>query len=248
MNPYPYTLKEKIRYRFKTRHYKGFGIHSPFLYRFISFVLEEKKPYYCFNQIENLRQELYFRNGPQRNRSKSRRWHKKDALCGQTIFRIIQDAQFSTLLEIGITEGMLTHYMALGNPKARCISLTRSAELAAKAAEQFTEQEISQVELKVLKPGESPLTYINSIGHLDFVLFNRLADSQECLNIFMECLHKKNNGSIFVLLGIHDDPDKVRAWAQIKSLRPVKVTIDLYDLGVVLFNSELEKRNYVIRK
>lgn len=43
-----------------SRHHrsKGHGIHSPFAYNFVRFVLREKSPYYCYDDMEELRQAV----------------------------------------------------------------------------------------------------------------------------------------------------------------------------------------------
>ena len=42
------------------RHHrsKGHGIHSPFAFNFVRFVLREKSPYYCYDDIDELRQAV----------------------------------------------------------------------------------------------------------------------------------------------------------------------------------------------
>lgn len=43
-----------------SRHHrsKGHGIHSPFAYNFVRFVLREKSPYYCYDDMEEMRQAV----------------------------------------------------------------------------------------------------------------------------------------------------------------------------------------------
>lgn len=43
-----------------SRHHrsKGHGIHSPFAFNFVRFVLREKSPYYCYEDMEQLRQAV----------------------------------------------------------------------------------------------------------------------------------------------------------------------------------------------
>ncbi|MDD4921839.1 MAG: hypothetical protein PHS30_05110 [Bacteroidales bacterium] len=229
-----YQLKQQIGYRFKARHYKGFGIHSPYLYHLITSELQGKHPYYSFERIESVRKELNINQ------------NKKEVHCGQIIFRIIQDAQFMTLLELGTNRGMETQYMAMANQKARCISVTNSAELAVQAQKGFQKQGLNHIDLQLLKPQEKLTGIINQLDKLDFVLFNQLNGAQECLDLFHQCLLRKNDGSIFVFMDIHENGDKTKAWKNILSNHDVQVTIDLYHLGIVLFKPELEKRNYVI--
>jgi len=235
-----YKLKERIRYRINARHHKGFGIHSPYLFHFINSVIQIKYPYYHFRQIESLRKDLT-------SNHKSLRRNKKEAHCGQIIFRIIQDAQFKTLLELGTNLGMETQYMALANQKARCVTVTKSAELAALAQKRFQKQGLNHIELEILQSEETPFKVIDKVDNLDFVLFNQSFISHDILDLFNQCLPKKNNGSIFVLMGIHGRPEMTRAWKKIRADKNVQVTMDLYNLGIVMFNPELEKKNYVLR-
>lgn len=213
MTPPIYKFKEKIRYRLKTRHHKGHGIHSPYLYRFISSVIQEKYPYYCFEQLENQSEfaDSYI----------SRQQYNKDKRCGQILFRVIQNAQFLHLLELGTTTGFETQFMSMANPKAKCISISKSADLATS-------------------------TILNQLQTLDFVFFNKMAGYQNILDWFNLCFGIKNNDSIFIFKDIHENPDMKNAWKKIKTKEGVQVTMDIYDLGIALFKPELEKRNYVL--
>ncbi|MCK9311737.1 MAG: hypothetical protein M0P26_05615 [Bacteroidales bacterium] len=234
-----YQLKEAIQYRINARHHKGFGIHSPYLFHLITSVLQEKYPFYCFKPIESLRKKRFNKH--------SIFSPLKKAHSGQIIFRIIQDAKFKTLLELGTSSGIETQYMAFANQKARCISVTDSDESAAVAQKGFQIQGLKQIELHLLKSEEMPETIIDKLENLDFVLFNKIADPQKYQDLFRKCLCKRENGSIFVFMNMHESPCKTQAWENIRTHQEVQVSIDLFDLGIILFNPELEKKNYVIR-
>ncbi len=45
-------IKHHIYYYLHARHRRGHGVHSPFAYRLIAGIIEEKYPYYCFAGLE----------------------------------------------------------------------------------------------------------------------------------------------------------------------------------------------------
>jgi len=241
-----YKMKKRISYRFRIRHHKGHGIHSPYLYRFITSVLQENNPFYCFEQIESNRKKLY--SDTTSNYKRFKKLHRnKDAHNCQILFRIIQNASFKTLLEFGTFTGIETQYMCMAKPEARCVSVTKSEQLAQLAQKGFQEEGLSQIDLHLIKPDEDPATILTDFDSLDFVLFNHLSDPQEILDLFKRCLPLNNKGSIFVLMGIHKNPRMDEVWKKIRAHVEVQTSIDTYDLGILLFNPELSKKNYVLQ-
>jgi predicted O-methyltransferase YrrM len=245
-----HKIKKRIQHRFKAGHNRGFGIHSPYLYRLITSVLEEKCPYYHYARVESLRKELKTDLCLFDKRTKNRfsfRYNKTEAHCGQLLFRLIQDGHYQTLLELGTTTGLETQYMALANSEARCLSITSSAELAAIAQKGFIKQNIQNIVLQIVQNDKDIENIINSLERIDFVLFNNILSSKRISDLLESCLLKKTNGSIFAFKNIHSNPDNDKLWKKIRKRADVQVTMDLYHLGIVVFNTELEKRNYVIR-
>lgn len=137
--------------------------------------------------------------------------------------------------------------MAFSSQKAKCVSITDSVELAEVLQNNNEKKELKNIELKILESGETLESRINQLDSIDFVYFNESVGILTMADLFNQCLLKKNNGSIFVLNKIHVDSEKKKVWKKIQMYPDVRVTLDLYDLGIVLFNPNLEKNNYVIR-
>lgn len=51
----------KLGWLTRYRHSKGFGVHSPFAFRFITEVLGEKCPYYDFDRLPSAHQRIVYR-------------------------------------------------------------------------------------------------------------------------------------------------------------------------------------------
>lgn len=247
MANYFYKLKKHVRYRLKTRHRKGHGIHSPYLYRFISSVIQGKYPYYCFDPIENLRKK--FSSDPNTRYHELTNLHRNKNMAknGQIIFRIVQDSAFESMLEIGTLSGFETQYMALAKPGVPCYSITKSRDLADLAIKGYEAQGLDGIKLKLLDAEEDYVDYIQTFESLDFVLFNQLSDSEEVYRIAIQCLAKKKTSSIFIFTNIHKNPEMNLLWKKIRMHQEVQTTMDTYQLGIVLFNPELGKKNYILR-
>jgi hypothetical protein len=65
---------------------------------------------------------------------------------------------------------------------------------------------------------------------------------------FNAAIKKVNTQSILIFDGIHESKEMEANWEKIKIHYEVKLTIDLYKLGIVFFRQEqLEKENFTIR-
>jgi hypothetical protein len=65
---------------------------------------------------------------------------------------------------------------------------------------------------------------------------------------FNAAIKKVNTHSIVIFENIHNSKEMEASWEQIKMHKEVKLTIDVYKLGIVFFRKEqLEKENFIIR-
>jgi hypothetical protein len=65
---------------------------------------------------------------------------------------------------------------------------------------------------------------------------------------FNVAIKKINTHSILIFEDIHNSKEMEASWEQIKMHKEVKLTIDIYKLGIVFFRKEqLEKENFIIR-
>lgn len=79
-------IKNQIK-RFRYR--KGYGVHSPFAFRFITEVINESSPYYSYIEIENLKTD----SGEKKN--------KLDCKVLKLVFRLVNRFQPRQFLEVG---------------------------------------------------------------------------------------------------------------------------------------------------
>ena len=219
-------LYRSIRYR------KGFGVHSPFVFNLITKVIEEKCSYYSFYDIELLRKQLLFKEGeityPDRQNKGKRKTRsiseivKRESIRpkhGALLFRLANYFKSKNILQIGTTMGLSTLYLTSYATGLKCIALENVPEFATIARQAFA---------------------------IDFVFFNTLYEQHNNLWLFNECMKYAHNDTVFVFEGIKASRKMRELWEEICACPEVTVTLDLYSLGIVLFNKKLHKRDYIV--
>jgi predicted O-methyltransferase YrrM len=242
-----YRPNARIRHLLKARRGSGRGIHSPYLYRFVSVVLNTHWPYYAFEEVktawDELRKSTLFRSAFSGIKFRN----KEEITAGQFIFRIVQDLQPKIALEIGTIGGIDTLFITKACPSATCLSTTESAEAAALARGTWEKQPSTKIQL-FTKTARSPLdAALNQVEEVDFFLFNAPVGKEQRLNDFKKCLTKKHAGSVFVIKYIHGSPEMEKAWRTMKNHPEVRVSIDLFSIGILLFRQDQTKQHYIIQ-
>jgi len=249
--------KAKINHLLKAQRGSGHGIHSPYLYRFVTVVLNTSWPFYAFDEIESFR-EAAEEADEQANlsprkpsfwplRQKWRTSHKTEKAANRDIFRIVQDLQPETMLEIGTTNGISTLYMAKACPSARCLCIPEESKNRDRAAETFDKYGLNTIELHQKTDVQLICEDTAMVNRIDLVVFSATAQQSKRLEEFKYCLKKAHANSIFIVRQIHQTPENEKTWKILRQQPEVVVSIDLYEIGILLFRPELIKKHYRIR-
>ena len=121
---------------------KGHGMHSPFVFEFITKVLNDKTAYTEYAQVERLRKQLLNDNtvlnvedlGAGSAVSKTNRRTiasiaknaAKSKKIAQLLFRMVIYYQPARVLELGTSLGITTSYLSLGNPYGKVTTMELS--------------------------------------------------------------------------------------------------------------------------
>jgi len=243
---------------------KGHGMHSPFVFEFITKVLNDKTVYPEYERVEALRNQLLddhaildiedFGAGSMIDKKKKRSISSiaknaaKPRKFGELLFRMIRYYQPVTILELGTSLGITTSYLSLAKPDARLITMEGSKEIADVAKRNFRNLEIRNIEIiegNFDNTLSSLITHYSSVD-LAFIDGNHRQEPTE--RYFRQLLTKANNNSIFVFDDIHWSGEMEAVWETIKNNAAVTCSIDLFFLGIVFFRKEFkEKQHFAIR-
>ena len=217
------------------------SVHSPFVFDLLTKVIYNRVEYYSFKKIENLREELL-------DSKKIIVKHTvKSVKYTKLLFRLVNYFQPAQIIELGTSVGISTAYMASVGSKINVVTIEEQQEIAEIAKENFAKLELKNVEQIVEDFDKILPTVLNKYQNLDFVHFAGNHSKQATLNHFSQCLEKANGNSVFVFDNIYQSSEMKAAWEEIKNNDRVRVTVDLFCMGIVFFRQEQVKQHFVIK-
>ena len=253
--------KDYIRHRFsaKTRH----GIHSPFVYHLVDTVIYDKSDKKVYAEVENIRETLladdrtitvvdlgagsHINKNNQKKVSDIASHALKSPKLAKLLYRIAADLQPGNIIELGTCLGVTTIYLQKAVPKAKVYTLEGSPETAAIAKETFVKAGLDQIELVIGNFDDTLPGVIKDLNKLDFVFVDGNHQKEATLKYFEWCLLKIHENTLLIFDDIYWSEGMKEAWAEIKAHPQVKVTVDLFWIGLVYFKTGQAKEDFRTR-
>ncbi|MDD3078528.1 MAG: class I SAM-dependent methyltransferase [Paludibacter sp.] len=238
---------------------KGYGIHSPYMFRVVRYLFQDKYAYYCFDKIEkqrkrflNNRQTVFIRDfGTGCDRytkiSEIAARSVKKAKYGQLLFRLVNDLNPQIIVELGTSLGITTAYLASVNSKSRCYSFEGSPELVKIAGESFRELGVTNVEIIEGNIDSTLKSKLSELPAVDFIFIDANHSYSAVIEYFDLLIEKMSENAVIVVDDIYWSEDMQKAWAKIKCHNKVKSTIDIFEMGIIYLNPDLNYKNYRVR-
>ena len=239
-------------------------MHSPFVFEFIKFVLNDKKKYEVYTTIEKQRQILLkdktviqvedFGAGSTIIKTKKRivkdiaASSLKPKKYSQLLFRMIQFYNKKNILELGTSLGITTSYMAAAKNNPFVTTMEGSQNIVAIAVQNFNALQINNINIIKGDFEKSLFPYLNVTGNIDFAFLDGNHRKTPTLQYFKQILQKSHENTFFVFDDIHWSIEMEAAWEEIKAHEAVTLTIDLFFIGIVFFKKDFKvKQHFVIR-
>jgi predicted O-methyltransferase YrrM len=256
--------KKYFHHRFVASSGKGHGIHSPFVFDFLTNVLQDKTKYDCYKKIEKIRTELLQNNslihvedygaGSSVISSNKRlvkgiaRSSLKNKKFAQFFYRLVNYYKPQTIVELGTSFGITTSYMAFGNPLSTVYTLEGAEHIALIAQSNFEKLGLKNIQLIRGNFNQSLPLLLQEINKVDLVFVDGNHLKIPTLQYFTWLLEKSTEQSIFIFDDIHWSAEMEEAWKQIQNHARVTLTIDLFFVGLVFFNKDFKvNQHFIIR-
>ncbi len=251
-----------IRFYFRASNRKGHGIHSPWVFKFVKFVKNDKRHFYAYTDVEQLRKKLLkdetllevedFGAGSMLSPKKMRSVQAitthaaKHPTIARLLFRMAQFYQPGVMIELGTSLGLTSAYLAKANLNGVLYTLEGSAQVLEKANMNFQQLQLPNI---ITIPGNFDDTLpklVQSLSTVDFAFIDGNHRYEPTIRYFRELLTKAHDQTILVFDDIHWSNEMERAWSDIQQDSRVTLTIDLFFIGIVVLDKGIRKKQHFL--
>jgi predicted O-methyltransferase YrrM len=260
-------LKHLLRYlKYLKKAKTKFGIHSPFVFDFITNVIEDKTIYQDYNDIEDRRAKL-LRNkniietvdfgayagkgGYHTSLQRIQAIAKKSAISskqGQLLYRIVKYLQPDYMLELGTSLGISSIYQVAPLQHPFFIGIEGCASTAAIAEENLARfSHNSNYSLVIGNFNVVLPEVLQKLTKLDYAFIDGNHAYKPTMEYFNMLLPLTQENTLLIFHDIYWSQGMERAWNDIKQNPQVTITIDLFHMGLVFFRKGMPKQDFIIR-
>ena len=231
-------------------------LHSPFVFG-LQRQCVEKLPAQAFEEIEALRKQLlqdqtviYYEDFGASNKSRSvkvaelAKKHLKPARIAQILSRLVSYTQSQHILELGTSLGITTAYLAKG---AKANAQIHTIEASKEVLNITFQNKLPQVQYHLGTFDEVLPNLLPQIGSLDYLFIDGNHSYEATLRYFEMAKPFIHNNTVIVFDDIYWSKGMTQAWEEIKQDPMVKVSVDLFFVGLVFFRKEQVKEHFRLR-
>lgn len=250
-----------LKYRFNSQ--TKYDIHSPFVYDLLTKCINIKEKHVEYLEIEKLRKELLNNNktveiqdfgaGSLISSSKTRTISQiannsaKSEKYAQLLFRLVKYFQPEQILELGTSLGISASYIAKAAPDAKIITIEGCENIAEIAKQNFNKLNISNITQLTADFNLILDVVLANNPKPDFIFIDGNHRKEPTLSYFRKCLNYSNSDTVFVFDDIHWSLEMEDAWEEIKKSEEVKLSIDLFFMGLIFLRKESVKQDFIIK-
>ncbi len=257
-------IKKFIQYYMHADNGKGHGVHSPFVFQFIQKVLLNKQPPKDAHIIEakrkqllsnNTRIEVWDRGAGSRQDNQSIRVVKQIASTAlkpkkyaQLLARIVNYFQPENIIEMGTSLGITTCYLAKSANGQPLFTMEGAPAVAKWAKKTLVDLQVQNAQIIEGDFNQTLPDVLNKLDRVGMAYIDGNHQYIPTMQYFRDLLKKSDENSFFIFDDIHWSAEMEKAWDEIKQDPSVKLTIDLFFIGLVFFRKEnKEPMHYTIR-
>lgn len=234
-------------------------LHSPFVFDIYQKCIKKEKKLSAYANIENKRAQLlkdnralFYEDFGASSNSRNllvktlAKKHLKPARIAQVLSRLKNHLACKNCIELGTSLGITTQYLSLGSTQPDCIHTIEASKEVRKIALESFENNLS-IKSHLGNFDDVLPTILKELNKIDMLFIDGNHTLEATLRYYEWCLPHLHNNSMVVFDDIYWSKDMTQAWEIIKQDKRVKVSIDLFFIGLVFFRKEQVKENFKLR-
>jgi predicted O-methyltransferase YrrM len=258
-----WRIQKYIQHLFYLKFRRGHGIHSPYLFDFINKGVfngaghqvpkeilwnhRELKREKSKIPIGKLGASSRVENSKERSVGSFVRFSSVSEKYGALLHRIIRWFEPEVIIELGSGLGISTLYLASGSPKVPLYSIEGDSHRAAFACSLLTRNNLESTSIHCGEMGER-------LDHLQPRIKGRFVAFVDGNNQYIatlayvrKLLEAAGEEAIIIMDDIYWSKEMYEAWKEVISWPEVRVSIDLYQMGILLLRPDLDKADIKIK-
>ncbi len=240
------------------------ALHSPFVFALFQQVIQEKdKHYQAFEALATWREAMknsqdsleiqdfgagsQVFKGQKRRVSDMIRHSASSCINSKLLFRLVDYCKPQTILELGTHLGQATNYLAAAAaPTARIVSV-EGCPVTSQYAQRMALKQFLPIQFVVGELSETLPKVLEDLKSLDFVFIDANHSAAALESYFLTMKPFLHKGSVVVIDDIRWSANMYAGWQCLKAHSVVKVSIDLFQLGLLFFREEQPKQEFVLK-
>ena len=262
-----WRVLQYIRHSFHQRHRKGHGIHSPYIFEFVNGVLfngrGKQVPMQVHRVHASMRKDCTLipvegpagfgagsKFGPRSDTLSISSFVKKSSVSrkyGALLYRISDWFAPEVIVELGGGLGISAMYLAAGSPGARMMSVEGRKMRAVIAKQVLHRSKLNHVEIiegdiERILPDLLPRISARLLAFLDGNHRYR-----PTIGYVRNLMDAAGDEAVIILDDIYWSREMHEAWKELLNWPEVRVSIDLFHMGVLLLRRDLAKERLKIK-
>lgn len=252
-----------LKYILLSRHRKGHGIHSPFVFDLVSRIFRNKIDPDIVCCIENIRKKNIsdprkivvndLGSGSKKMESGLRKvsdiakYSPVPGKYGVLLSNMAAEFGSPIIVELGTSLGISTMYMAKSVTGAIVNTIEGSKAISEIAVENFKEAGLDNIRIFTGPFDEIMPDILSGNDKPGLVFIDGNHRKEPLISYFKQIEAAAGSKTVVIIDDIYYSGEMLDAWNEIKVRSKVSVTIDIFRMGIVFFRQGITRNNYIIR-
>lgn len=181
--------------------------------------------------------QLLYDAKPGSDCSATKKLHLLQEKFNRLLFRLVNDFRPESVSFYGSTFGVTLLALALAD---RRVQLEAQVENSHYRSFCLRLMEVYEVGNIFLRGSEEAVAS-------DFVVVQHPFNPEECDRILSQILAMPSYQRVVVLCGIHSSAEMEAIWSKFKSEETIRISLDLFEIGILICKRGLQKEDFVLR-